>query len=99
MLLAIVFGLYGLVIGCILLLIHLCSIEVSGRPYLYPISPFDKVYFFKTLLKGFNKQEQLLLPIGITEENNIKTILFLFNKSKYFDILKIIESSEKNEKW
>ncbi len=29
---------------------------------------------FKTLLKGFNKQEQLLLPIGITEENNIKTI-------------------------
>lgn len=29
---------------------------------------------FKALLKGFNKQEQLLLPIGITEENNIKTI-------------------------
>lgn len=64
--LSIIFGLYGLVIGCILLLIHLCSINVFERPYFYPISPFDSVYFFKTLLKSKdNKFRSKLLTKNI----------------------------------
>lgn len=51
LILTILFGLYGLVISCFILLIHLCSIETLNTPYLYPIAPFDKTYFFKTILK------------------------------------------------
>ena len=69
LILSIIFGLYGLVIGMILLLIHLCSVEVFKRPYLYPISPFDKVYFFKTLLKTKdNKYRSKLLTKNIRKE-------------------------------
>ena len=51
---SIVFGLYGFVLGSILLLLHLANIENYNRPYLYPVAPFDKNYFFKTLLKKDN---------------------------------------------
>ena len=49
--LSIIFGLYGLVIGGFLILVHLCSVKTAGKPYLYPVAPFDRTYLFKTLLK------------------------------------------------
>ena len=48
---SIVFGLYGFVLGGILLLLHLASIDSFGFSYLYPLAPLDKTYLFKTLLK------------------------------------------------
>lgn len=59
---AIIFGLYGLVLGLIMILIHALSLETFGEPYFYPIAPFDKTYLFKTILKNNkdNKRSKLL---------------------------------------
>ena len=59
---AILFGLYGLVIGGFIILVHLCSVNTFGKPYLYPATPFDKTYLFKTLLKNNkdNKRSNIL---------------------------------------
>ena len=52
LILAILFGLYGLVIGSFIMLVHLCSVSTFDKPYLYPLAPFDKTYLFKTILKS-----------------------------------------------
>lgn len=39
--LAAVFGIYGLTIGIILLIIHLCSLHSFGVPYTSPVAPFN----------------------------------------------------------
>lgn len=49
---SIVFGLYGFVLGSIILILHLASIDSFGFSYLYPLAPLDKTYLFKTLLKN-----------------------------------------------
>ena len=41
MVLAGMFGLYGMTIGLILLLTHLVSLRSYGTPYLYPLAPWD----------------------------------------------------------
>lgn len=58
----IIFGLYGLVIGAFLIVLSLCNTDSFGKPYLYPIAPFNRNYFFKTLLKKDidNKRNKLL---------------------------------------
>lgn len=40
MILASIFGLYGLMLGLLFLLLHLCSIRSFGTPYLTPWTPF-----------------------------------------------------------
>ena len=57
LLFAAILGLYGLVLVFILFLIHLCSIETFGKPFTYPLAPFDKTYFFKTLLRREKKKD------------------------------------------
>lgn len=37
-----IFGIFGLLVGMLVILIHLCSIESFGIPYLMPISPISK---------------------------------------------------------
>lgn len=49
--LSIIFGLYGTVLGLFLVLLHLGSIKTFDEPYLFPLIPFNKTYFFKTILK------------------------------------------------
>lgn len=44
-------GLFGLYISMFFTLIHLCSLTSLGRPYTYPLAPFDKVYFNKTVFR------------------------------------------------
>ncbi len=46
-----ILGLYGLMLGIFLLLLQVASMKTFGEPYLYPIAPFDKPYFFRTILK------------------------------------------------
>lgn len=66
---SIVFGLYGFVLGSIMLLIHLCSMDTFKQPYMYPIAPYDKTYLFKTLLKKNNdKYRNKLLSNNLRKE-------------------------------
>lgn len=51
LLFSIFLGLYGLVLAAFIIVTHLTSVESFGKPYLYPIAPFNKVYLNKTLLK------------------------------------------------
>lgn len=55
--LATIFGLYGVVIAGTFFLVHLCSIESFGKPYSYPMAPFDSSYFFKTILRKQKKKD------------------------------------------
>lgn len=48
---AAVFGLYGIFLGLMLFLINIISTKSLNAPYFAPISPFNKNYFFKTVLK------------------------------------------------
>ena len=45
------FGLYGIFLSFILLLINLISLKSLKANYFAPIAPFNKEYFFKTVLK------------------------------------------------
>lgn len=53
---ATILGLYGLVLGIFLLLIHLANMKSLSEPYLYPVAPLNKSYLFKTLLKKPKKK-------------------------------------------
>jgi len=48
---ATILGLYGMILGLFLILIHISSMKTLDEPYLYPVAPFDKTYLFKTVLK------------------------------------------------
>ncbi len=45
------FGLYGIFLCTIFLLINVTSVKSLKAPFFAPISPFNKTYFFHTLLK------------------------------------------------
>ncbi len=45
------YGILGIVFGMFYFLIKICDIKSFNKPYFYPISPYDKTYFFKTILK------------------------------------------------
>lgn len=57
LLLASLFGLFGLNIALIIFLIHINSIEVLGISYNTPIAPFNYNYFRKTLFRSTKKKE------------------------------------------
>ena len=68
LLLASFFGLFGLIIGIILFIIHIGSINVLKISYTFPISPFSKIYFKKTLFKTPTKKDNKKEPL-LTKEN------------------------------
>ncbi|WP_096155619.1 MULTISPECIES: spore germination protein [Bacillus] len=45
------FGFIGIIIGFSIILIHLCQLESYGKPYLYPISPFDPKEFRDSIFR------------------------------------------------
>ena len=49
--LAAMYGLYGIALALIYFLIHITSVKSAGKPYYYPIVPFDFTYIKKTLFK------------------------------------------------
>ncbi len=51
LILASMYGLYGLALALIYFLIHITSVKSAGKPYYYPIVPFDFTYIKKTLFK------------------------------------------------
>ena len=48
---AALYGIYGIVLAFFYFIIHVTELKTLGKPYFYPILPFDKVYFMKGLLK------------------------------------------------
>lgn len=52
MILAAVLGLYGIMLGLLFILIHLCSIKSFGTPYLAPITPFNKKGVKDTIIRA-----------------------------------------------
>lgn len=56
-----VFGLYGIGLGLIFLIANLCNYEVFGKPYFYPIAPFDFTYIKTTLFKMKNNKRSKIL--------------------------------------
>ena len=55
------YGLYGIGIGLILLFANLANYEVFGKPYFYPITPFDPTYIKETLFKMKNTRRSKIL--------------------------------------
>lgn len=51
LILASMYGLYGIALALIYFLIHITSVKSAGKPYYYPIVPFDFTYIKKTLFK------------------------------------------------
>lgn len=65
------FGIYGLFLGIISFFIHICGLEVLGKPYTYPVAPFDIVYFKKTLFRGTRKNDNKRSSL-LVKDNTIK---------------------------
>ncbi len=51
LILASMYGLFGIALGFIYYCIHITSVKTAGKPYYYPIVPFDFTYIKKTLFK------------------------------------------------
>ncbi len=65
------YGILGLVFGFLFFLIKINDIKSFGKPYFYPIMPFDKNYLFKSLLKKPTRKDTKRSSL-LTEKNIIK---------------------------
>lgn len=65
------YGLFGIILALIYFLIHVTEITSLGKPYFYPLAPYDKTYLQKSLLKApVNKD--IKRSRMITKRNNIR---------------------------
>lgn len=67
------YGLFGLVCAFIFFLIKINSSYSFNRPYFFPIAPFDKTYFKKSLYKEKHKKDtkrSSMLTDNITKQRN-----------------------------
>ncbi|MCM1052975.1 MAG: spore germination protein [Ruminococcus sp.] len=62
------YGILGIVFGLLYFLIRINDVYSFGKPYFYPLVPFDKTYLFKTLLKKPFKKDRERSPI-LTDKN------------------------------
>lgn len=69
LILASLFGVYGLFLGIIIFLIHISDLKVLGKPYTYPLAPFDLTYIKKTLFR--NKKSDELYRSKLLVKKNI----------------------------
>ncbi|VXB79228.1 Uncharacterized membrane protein YfkQ (fragment) [Bacillus sp. 349Y] len=51
MVLASLFGFFGIIIGLVVILIHMATLTSLGQPYLYPIAPLDVKALKDTLIR------------------------------------------------
>ena len=65
------YGILGLVFATFYFLIRINKIHSFGKPYFYPLVPFDKTYLFKTALKGPLRKDKKRSSI-LTKSNQIK---------------------------
>jgi spore germination protein KA len=68
MVLAATFGLFGIILGLILMILHLCSLRSFGVPYMTPMAPFVKRDQKDVLIRRSIKKMQTR-PKLINEKN------------------------------
>ncbi len=71
LILASMYGLYGIALALIYFFIHITSVKSAGKPYYYPIVPFDFTYIKKTLFKVKYKNDTKRSKI-LAKKNQIK---------------------------
>lgn len=69
LILSICLGLYGFSIALLIFIIDIASTKTLTQPYLFPLSPFNKIYLFKTILKN-NKDKKRTKALS----NNINKV-------------------------
>ncbi len=65
------YGILGIVLASLYFLIRINKIHSFGKPYFYPFVPFDKTYFYKTVLKSPLKKDRKRSKM-LTNTNQIK---------------------------
>ena len=68
MLLATFMGIVGIFYAGILLTVKLTSLRSFGKPYLYPLVPFDKKFLINSIIKRDKYKENTRMPI-LTDKN------------------------------
>ena len=63
MILATMFGVWGILIGTVILFIRLYSLKSLGKPYLYPFLPFNKLEQKDAIIKVNNRGEKYRNPL------------------------------------
>ena len=71
LILATLLGMYGIVLGGLLLIIHLTSLNSFGKPYLAPFAPFIKEEQKDALIKTENRGTRYRNPY-LTKKNKIR---------------------------
>ena len=56
---AVFFGLYGMMLAFLFMLVNLCSYESFGMPYMYPIAPLDIPYLKETIFKSAKHHDKM----------------------------------------
>ena len=79
LILSTLFGLYGIVIAFIYFLIYVTEITSLGKPYFFPLAPYEKNYFHKYFLKTKINKEQNRSPM-LTKKNLTKQRSNLWKK-------------------
>lgn len=68
------YGIYGVVIASFFFFIHVCSLKTLGKPYFYPIAPYNKNYFDKLIIKSDTsrdtKRSKLTASKNMTKQRN-----------------------------
>lgn len=74
MLVAATFGFYGIILGIIMLIVHLCSLRSFGIPYTTPLAPLIPANLKDTFVRApwwmFNKRPRLMRGENTTREGN-----------------------------
>jgi spore germination protein KA len=63
-------GLYGLFASGAYFILHISSLEVLGKPYTFPLAPFDLTYYQKSLLRGLKKKDNKRSPVLVKYNRN-----------------------------
>ena len=72
LLFASIYGLYGVFLGFVYFAIHMFEITSAHKPYFYPIAPFHKSYFLKSLLGPKKIIDDTFRSTMITKKNIIR---------------------------
>ncbi len=72
--LATLFGLYGIIIAFIYFLVYVTEITSLGKPYFFPLSPYEKnylhKYLFKTKINKDDNRSPMLTKKNITKQRS-----------------------------
>lgn len=74
MLFASIAGIMGMFFAGIILIAHLSSLKTGAKPYLYPLSPFNRIFFKEVLIKNDIRKDNKRMPV-LTNKNYTRSKL------------------------